>query len=212
MKKLALFILLFPLSLLAQESEQFGFKVGPSIINLRSTIAGQQINNYSYNWRIGYQAGLTYKYNMANGFTSFMLDVLYAQKGTKQGALTQNGNYNVKLHYLNLPLLFAYNATETFAIYAGAELGVLVKSHIRFQKQSIDLGDRFKTIELNPIIGFQYTSPSNVFLDARYAFGVLDIDNTIDNNGVVTKGVNSIKTVTQSFQFSIGYYFSRNEF
>ena len=43
MKKLALIILLLPLSLLAQESEQFGFKVGPSIINLRSTVAGQQL-------------------------------------------------------------------------------------------------------------------------------------------------------------------------
>ena len=54
--------------------------------------------------------------------------------------------------------------------------------------------------------------PSNVFFDARYTFGMLDIDRPIDNTGNTTQGVNSLKTVTQSFQFSIGYYFSRNEF
>ncbi len=211
MKKIALFFLLFPLSLLAQESEQFGFKVGPSIINLRSTVTGQQLN-YSYNWRIGYQVGMVYKYNMANGYTSFMLDILYAQKGTKQGVLVQNGNYNVKLHYLNVPLLFAYKATETFDVYAGTELGLLINSQVSFRGQSIDLGDQYKRFELNPIIGLQFTMPSNIFFDARYTFGVLDIDKPTDSSGNATQGVNSVKTVTQSFQFSIGYYFSRNEF
>ena len=61
-----------------------------------------------------------------------MMDLLYAQKGTKQGALVQNGNYNVKLHYLDVPLLFAYNATETFNIYAGAEAWLIGKIKHQF--------------------------------------------------------------------------------
>lgn len=210
MKKVLLLSLLLPTLLFAQESEQYGFKLGPSIINLQSSISGQKIN-YNYNWRIGYQAGFTYKYNMSNGFTSFIVDAIYAQKGTKQGYLVQNGNYNIKLHYLNIPLLFAYTPSESFNVYAGLEFGLLVKSQINFQGQNINVDQGFRTFELNPIVGFSYTMPSNVFLDARYSFGILDIDEPVSTNGT-SQGVNAVKTVTQSFQFSIGYYFSRNEF
>lgn len=200
-----IFILCFVTLQVHAQSESYGFKIGTSIVNLRSTLNGQPIAN-AYNWRISYLAGFTYRYDVDENF-AIKVDVLYAQKGTKYGRLSQFGNINYHLHYLDVPAVASYKMDDKIDVHLGVELGYLVASNFSIEGFSTTVGTSFNSFELNPVIGLGYLFDNGMFIDARYTFGIIDIDSPIDSQS----GTTNVKTINQAFQFSLGYYLSKND-
>ena len=193
-------IFLISMSLQAQV-EWFGLKGGPSIVNIRSTIGGNQIGK-PYNWRPDLHFGFAYKQEVSEAIV-FKIDVLYAKRGTKYGLLARNYNTNIKLNYLAVPAMVGYKISLNVDVYAGVELSYLINASEEFGVVNTDF---YKSFALGPVLGIGYTSENGVFVEARYGFGMIDIESAND-----TGGLTQIKDVSMNFDFSVGYYFSRKE-
>lgn len=186
---------------LQAQKEWFGLKGGPSIVNIRSTIGGNKVAQ-AYNWRPDLHFGFAYKQEVSESI-AFKLDVLFAKRGTKYGALIQGYNTNIKLNYLAVPAMVAYKLSLNVDVYAGVELAYLINAKEEFGIINTDL---YKNFALGPVLGMTYTAENGVFVEARYGFGMIDINSPAD-----TGGLTQIKDVSVNFDFSIGYYFSQKE-
>ena len=147
--------------------------------------------------RLGYVAGLGLNIPItSDNFFSIQPELLYIQQGTRLSA----GSYG--LNYAQLPLLLKINfGGEGFPIYvnAGPSFGYLLNPPTR-------IGDVNFTDPKRLDIGLQFgggfgvkAGPGNVLLDARYGFGITDINNLTNGGDALNKSKNNV------FQFTLGY-------
>ncbi|HEX8532430.1 MAG TPA: porin family protein [Cytophagales bacterium] len=147
--------------------------------------------------RLGYVAGLGLNFPItSDNFFSIQPELLYIQQGTKLTA----GSYG--LNYAQLPLLLKINfGGEGFPIYvnAGPSFGYLLNP-------PTSIGDFKFTDPKRLDIGLQFgggfgvkAGPGNVLLDARYGFGITDINNVASGTDAQNKSKNNV------FQFTVGY-------
>jgi hypothetical protein len=127
------------------------------------------------------------------GFTSvswnkkwaLQAEVLASQEMTKRGYdfntyYNQNGNAysgeNIKLVYLNVPILFRYNVVPQLSLVAGPQIGFLLNDDedlLKYNQRA------FKTYALSGNLGAEFNI-QNVALYARYNLGINNI-NDVDN-------------------------------
>jgi hypothetical protein len=92
-----------------------------------------------------------------------------------QGA-NGRSNSDIKLNYINVPVMFQYMFDNGFRIMAGPQLGFLLSAKVKNNNTSVDVKDSFKSVDLGVGIGASYVHPpSNIGIDARYNFGLTDI-------------------------------------
>lgn len=148
--------------------------------------------------RMGYVAGLGLNFPItADNFFSIQPELLYIQQGTR----VTGGS--VGLNYAQLPLLLKINfGGEGFPIYvnAGPSFGYLLNP------PTTAVGDVNFTDPKRLDIGLQFgggfgvkAGPGNVLLDARYGFGITDINNVANGGDALNKSKNNV------FQFTVGY-------
>ena len=147
--------------------------------------------------RLGYVAGLGLNIPItSDNFFSIQPELLYIQQGTR----FNGGSYG--LNYAQLPLLLKINfGVEGFPIYvnAGPSFGYLLNP-------PASIGDYPLTDPKRLDIGLQFgggfgvkAGPGNVLLDARYGFGITDINNIANGTDAQNKTKNNV------FQFTVGY-------
>jgi len=161
-----------------------------SNINFNEDLAGQKS-------RMGYVAGLGLNFPLtADNFFSIQPELLYIQQGTRATA----GSYS--LNYAQLPLLLKINfGGEGFPIYvnAGPSFGYLLNPPTRMG--SFEFNDP-KRLDIGLQFGGGFgvkAGPGNVLLDARYGFGITDINNAATGGDAANKSKNNV------FQFTVGY-------
>ena len=148
--------------------------------------------------RMGYVAGLGINFPItSDNFFSIQPELLYIQQGTR----VTGGDLG--LNYAQLPLLLKINfGGENFPIYvnAGPSFGYLLNP------PSAAVGDVSFTDPKRLDIGLQFggglgvkAGPGNVLLDARYGFGITDINNLPNGGDALNKSKNNV------FQFTVGY-------
>jgi len=92
-----------------------------------------------------------------------------------QGA-NGTGNTDLKLNYVNVPVMFQYMFDNGFRVMAGPQLGFLVSAKAENNNASVDVKNNFKAIDFGVGVNASYVHPpSNVGIDARYNFGISDI-------------------------------------
>ena len=192
MKKIsliALSMLVASATLFAQDPK-FGIKGGINV----STLA-----NFPYDgtdWRLGWHAGLLSHIHVTPAF-SLQPEVVYSSQGAKLSDYINNDqDLNLKLNYINIPLLLQYNFNNGFRLQGGPQVGFLISVADKVGDQelnSIGTND-FKTVDFSVPLGISYLSVSGFGADARYNIGVT---NTFKNNS--TKIRNSV------FQFGVFY-------
>lgn len=202
MKKLVIVLFFIACNVQAQ-TEWIGLKAGPSVVNLNGTIGGQKVN-YPYNWRPDFHLGLAYRYDLEQSIV-FKVDALYARRGTKYGALVQNGNVNINLHYLAVPLMGGFRLSDNVDVYLGVDIAYLLKATVSDSYDQIPT-DGYKSFALGPVLGMGYHAESGLFFEARYGFGATDILDPVGTNGVT-----GIKDTNLYFDFSVGYYFNKTD-
>jgi hypothetical protein len=196
MKKKSLFIFLANLI--------FYFLIHPVVaqkldIGIKSGINASRFDFSGSRFITGYAGGVfgTIHFNKF----SIQPEVLYSQQGNSQsttiafsapGGLIA-GTYDVKttLNYLYIPLLLKYNLTESFAVEAGAEVGFILAASTRgIPTVTPDITDRINK-DYSLVMGFAYSLPMNLSLDARF------------NPGLNTTGYGTVKN--QVIQITVNY-------
>jgi len=161
-------LLLSALLLAATAHAQFGVKAG---INA-AVLDGENLGSTSTKYKTYYHAGLLYEAKVL-GPVSIQPELLYSLQGSS--IRTAIGNYDARLHYLNLPVLAKVTVGPVF-VEAGPQLGFLVANEEANQVGGGG-GYRFRRTDFTLAAGGGLKL-GNLLLGARFNAGLNDIDRT----------------------------------
>lgn len=150
MKKL---LLLFALMISAYGfSQQYGMRVGYNISNLDFDPDARFSNTHRNGFAIGFFAeyDLSKKVHIAP-------ELQYSAEGAKEKQL--------RVNYIQLPVLFKFSIGDAFKIGAGPQAGF--KIH--------DYNDGFKNFAFSGVAGLEYMFIDQFFVDARVSYGFTDV-------------------------------------
>jgi hypothetical protein len=110
-----------------------------------------------------------------------------------QGAGFDVGDSN--LNYINIPVMAKYFVADNFSIEAGPQIGFLMSAKL----DGTDIKDAANSTDFGINFGGSYYLNENMFLTARYGFGLTDVEKDLE------AGVDGSKNAV--FQVSFGYKF-----
>lgn len=186
MKHRFLILALILLSTLAHAQDQNTLiKAGINFSNLNS-------ESKSFSSRISFHAGIGIETSFNDTF-SLAPEVLFSS----QGAKVKNGSQReLRLNYINLPVMFRYYPADGFYLEAGPQAGILVSARQSAQSQYDSDISNVKGQDYGFNIGLGYKSDTFIGINARYYFGFRDI-NELEFGENTKNGV---------FQISLNFY------
>ncbi|BDD08257.1 hypothetical protein FUAX_06890 [Fulvitalea axinellae] len=164
MKKLFFLSLLMLTVFSAQAQDYYGFGVkgGLNLSNLRGA-DGKMLP--------GFVGGIYFEYPLAEGF-SVLSETVYSAQGAKAD---KENLPDLKLNYINWPILAKVALTEGLHLEAGPQMGFLVGgSGGRFKRSD------YKTFDLAGSVGLSLDISHNVNIGARYNHGFLKVNKVGD--------------------------------
>ena len=184
MKKLVLSLIAVVTLCGAVSAQGFGWgaKVGFNVSN---------ISNSNLNSKVGLTAGVFGVYEFSSPF-AVSANLLYSREGGR------DGDYALKEHYLNIPILFNAYIIPGLAVKAGIQpgfmLGAKAKDKINGSRETENVSDAFTTMDFSIPVGVSYELPFayGIILDARYNIGVanvLKVGTARNNYFSITAGV-----------------------
>lgn len=217
MKKLmvVLSVLLLATAVLAQDEGKGltakGFKAGVNIANITgsdvddfmdvlSYFAGASLSNKTL---MGFSFGGFVTYNFSPT-VALQPELLYSMKGFTITAEGEDEDVDVKMDYIEIPVLFKFmfgKGTAKPYLFAGPSLGILVSSKMKSGGESVDAKDLWKTTDVGVVFGGGVGFPLGqgaLSLDGRYTMGVT---NTPD------AGDADINIKNSNISFMVGYGF-----
>ena len=175
----------------AMAQTEFGLKGG---LNISDIVITNYINpdvESDFRLKVGWHGGL-FVSGMVHERLGAAVELLYSDKGV-------NGNSDIHLHYVNLPVMIHYTLTDNILAEAGPELGYMVAATSRHGNVSSTYNQK---LDLGLAGGFRYDM-GKVFLGLRYCAGVFSVTEPVENLG--SSGVEKIKYQNRVLQFSLGY-------
>jgi hypothetical protein len=160
--------------------------IKPMVGGTMSTISGDWSDTEA---KIGLVAGFEGGYNL-NEKIGITAGVLYSMQGTD----IKNIDNGLALEYVNVPVLFNYYVTPSFALKAGPQLGFLTKAELK----KTDIKDRCNSMDISLPIGASYEF-SDFVIDVRYNIGL----NSINKSG--GKGFHTEDVKNSVFMVTLGY-------
>jgi Outer membrane protein beta-barrel domain len=110
-----------------------------------------------------------------------------------QGAQSQNGEkVNLNLNYLNVPVLAQYHTSVGFYGETGPQLGFLISAKSKYDGNSIDIKDGYKSLDFAWAFGAGYHFVPELGVNVRYNLGISRLDDDGDakiHNSVFQLGV-----------------------
>lgn len=213
MKKLLFLIAftVFGLTNFYAQDFNFGAKTG---LNFAS-IGGDESEDWD--GKTGFHVGLVAELMLADRL-ALQPEIIYSSQGAKgEGSDSFEGeeeSYEVdlKLNYINFPLLAKYYIKEGLSLEAGPQVGFLLSADYDYTETysfegetetfsgSEDIKDEMNSIDLAVAAGLGYKLDMGLFFNARYNLGVSNIYSSEDSNDDYSQNNNVI-------QFSVGYLF-----
>lgn len=148
-------------------------------------------------FRYGYHLGGFMEIRMGNKFV-LQPEVLFNQYATKLDSNIKNvyedvfdGNSNIKLNYLSIPILVNYKLIGSFlSLQAGPQFGILIDQNKTLLQNG---GNAFKKGDFSMLAGVQFKVGA-IRINGRYAIGLNDISDITDDSEWKSRG----------FQVSVG--------
>lgn len=142
--------------------------------------------------RTGFHVGAVAEFKLTEQF-SIQPELLYSMQGAKFETLDGFDvvEEDMKLDYLNIPIMAKYYLFEGFSIQAGPQVGFLMSA----KAEDEDVKDSFKSIDFALNGGVGYELPLGVFFQARYSAGLANVadgegsDDYSINNNVISVSV-----------------------
>ena len=160
----------------------FGVKGGYNV----SYLKGSNVNLFPNAQSLSaFNAGVYGQFGFSN-FASLQVELLYSRKGyrTEAGTASGPGTYpafDTRLDYIQLPLLFVGNITETLSFHLGPQVGLLTK--VLQGDQNLDLkANGYNSLDYGAVGGVEARlGPGR--LGVRYELGL----GNVYENGTVVK-------------------------
>lgn len=150
--------------MLFAQSPQFGLKAGVNLASLNVE------NGVDYNSRASFYAGGLVHIHVTKHF-AIQPELFYSGQGA------ESGNTEIRLGYLNMPVLVQYMAGKGFRLQTGPQLGLLLSAESETGGVKLDQKDNFKSIDFTWTFGAGYLFPGTGFgIDARYNIGLSDVN------------------------------------
>ncbi|MCC5942144.1 MAG: PorT family protein [Balneolaceae bacterium] len=147
-------------------------------------------NSSSFDSKIGLHAGLIGHIHL-NSQYALQPEIVYSMQGAK------SGNTDIKLDYINIPVIIQYMFDNGFRIQAGPQLGLLLNAKAE-NNSSVDIKDDFKSFDLGLSVGASYVHPPTDFgIDLRYNLGFTDISES-----------SNVTSTNRGFQIGVFYLFN----
>ncbi|MFZ9387405.1 MAG: porin family protein [Chitinophagaceae bacterium] len=191
--KTKLFSLLAALLIAQVMMAQFhlGVKAGANVTKVDG-------KSFKDEFRYGYHLGGFMEIRAGNKFV-IQPEVLWNQYATRLDSNYKNvyqdvfnGNANVKLNYLSIPIVVNYKLIGSFlSLQAGPQFGILIDQNKTLLQNG---GNAFKKGDLSMLAGVQFKVLA-FRLNARYAIGLNNISDLPDEG----------KWKNQGFQVSVGF-------
>jgi len=106
------------------------------------------------------------------------MEIKYSQKGARKKSTEKDPTkYIMRLNYIDLPIYMAFRTSENSAIIGGISTGFLISGKELNEYGEFPTEDQnpFNTIDLQPLIGFQFDFLENLKADLRFAMSVLPV-------------------------------------
>jgi hypothetical protein len=174
MKKPILFLALLAgtsVAASAQTSPKFGIKAGANY----TKFSGDNLGDIEY--KFGFVGGLAANFGLSESL-SIQPELLYSMKGAElKGAPLDD--FNFKLNYLELPILFRYTLSDGKGpfLQAGPQIGYLINSKVSDgdgNEYKID-NDNFQKMELGYVAAIGYQLQSGLSIEGRFNGGINSI-------------------------------------
>ena len=234
MKKIILTSLMLCSAFAFSQEIKFGAKVGLNLSNLRGDYPAGIDEHHS---KIGFNIGGFAEYEINDKFT-LQPELLFSTQGNTYGYKDYYGGgsyydgaeYNLKLNYLNLPIILKYKIIEKLSIDFGPQIGYLIsaKTKIDVTEDSRDPSQNY-SVEIDMLndgvydfdgttvqakaslnrldfslnIGGTYDITDKFVVQGRYNLGLSNIDKNSTNG----ENTNSWNMKNGVLQFSAGYRF-----
>lgn len=175
MKKISLVLCAFVFSAAAfAQQAQLGIKAGLNISHL-ATNDGSEFGSLA-----GFHAGLLAHIHVDPNL-AVQPELVYSSQGTKY--TVTNGEHDLVLGYLNIPVMLQYMFAGGFRLETGPQLGFLTNVNDKFRDNPTGnfSSDDFKSVDFSWSAGLGYMGPTGLGIDARYNFGISNINDAGTN-------------------------------
>ena len=179
------------------QSPSFGIKAGLNLAKYSIKVSANGMSGSAdSNNLTGFMGGFYATFKASEMF-SIQPELLYSG----QGGSSSSGD--LKLGYINVPLMLRYNATPNFSLQAGPQLGFLISA----TGGGTDVRDQFNGLDLSIPLGFGFDTESGFNGSFRYIIGLTNMAK-VDLSGSGLSGVD-FSVTNQVLQFSLGYRLSQ---
>lgn len=182
MKRFFSFIVFGVLSLNAVQSQEvrLGAKAG---LNYAS-IGGDYAENYDP--RVSFHIGGLVEVPLGGKF-AIQPELLYSSEGMKDGyyslVFDSNIKSNLKLDYINIPVMGKYYILDGLSVELGPQIGFLVSAKNKYedhqQSGTDDVKDLYNSIDFAIGLGASYRLNNGIFFSLRFNKGISKINKDI---------------------------------
>jgi hypothetical protein len=129
--------------------------------------------------RLGYHFGVLTHIHLADKF-ALQPEVIYSAQGAR---FRSNNDIDLRLKYVNVPVLFQYMFGDGFRLEAGPQLGILAIAKTEFGNTQVDVKDDFQAVDVGLAAGVSYVAPTiGLGFDLRYNQGLTPINDSGPDN------------------------------
>ncbi|MBP6335131.1 MAG: PorT family protein [Bacteroidia bacterium] len=164
MKLIRIFFIYLLVSVNALSAQDFhgGLRLGMCA----SQVSGDNLSGFD---KAGILGGAFVKRDFS-AKSALRMEMLFIQKGSRSPVSTyDNSYYRMRLHYVEVPVLYEYRVKKKFSIAAGASFGVLVFSEENDQLGVLNNMPEFNKTEFSYHLGMLFNFTEHWTLDLRYS-------------------------------------------
>ena len=167
-----------------------------------SQVEGDTYKGYN---KPGLVAGFYVETDVAPAIFAAM-EIKYSQKGARKKVTSKDPTkYIMRLNYIDLPVYMAFRTSDKSSVIAGVSTGFLISAIEKDEYGEFPPEDQneFNTIDLEPLIGFQFDFLDNLKADLRFSMSVLPIRGKPVNTNYYWQNNQFNNVITLSFYYQI---------
>lgn len=190
---------------------RFGIKAGVNLAKLN--VEDGVSTDFNTTTKTSFHGGLFANIPLG-GILRLQPEVIYSGQGSKLNGpllsdMSTSENYEVDMHYVNVPVMFQLQTMSGFYAELGPQVGFLVNSEQdRNSGENAPIKDWVKKTDFSVAGGIGYSTRVGLGVGARYVYGISNVWNSDDapDNSLSNGEMNH-----RVFQVSLSYQFGASK-